>query len=193
MPSKILDIELKTQCSDNWCYAAVIEAINKFYKLPELSQKSIAHTFPDPQGMQDPYNILNSLNVINKSQGAFGVKKGIPSWIELVNNINNNRPIISKVGKHYILLIGYDGNSSRDPQRKYIFLDPLLGSENGIIYVTYETLKDNGFSTNYMYTGKASYENYIGSLFTKPNNITGGTRTKTRIRTRTRKIHKNKF
>ncbi len=176
MPSKILDIELKKQCSDNWCYAAIVEAVNKYYGLSSITQYNIAHTFPNFEEMQDPYEILVNRNLINISKGSYGVKKDIPSWTELVDNIDNNRPIISKVGKHYILLIGYDGKSSRDPKRSYIFVDPLFGSLNAHVIVTYDTLKYNGFPTDYLHTGTLSYEPYIGSLFTKPPLIKGGNR-----------------
>ncbi len=193
MPEKILNIHLEKQESDNWCYAAIIKAINDYYKLPTVSQNNIASTFNKKYEMQNPYQLLVSLNLIDKSQGTLkdGVKFGMPSWNDVVNNINNDRPIVSMVGQHYILLIGYSGKNNRDSERKYIFLDPLVGSEKGNIYVTYDTLLRKGFSTNYEHKGELRDEHYVGSLFTKPPINTGGKR-KTyknkKFRTKTKKI-----
>jgi hypothetical protein len=176
MPREILDIELEPQCSDNWCYAAVIQAVNTYYGLAPISQKNIASTFLNSEAMQDPYNTLILMNLINNSKIRYGVKMGIPSWDDVVQSINNKKPLISKVGKHYILLIGYDGSSRTNKNRKYIFLDPLFGSYEAPIEITYETLKFSGFPTDYLHTGTLTYEPYIGTLFTKPPATKGGKR-----------------
>lgn len=183
MPREILNIQLEPQCSDNWCYAAVIQAVNNYYGLPPISQKNIAARFSNSEAMQDPYNTLVSMNFINNSKVKYGVKMGIPSWDDVVQSINNRKPLISKVGKHYIILIGYDGNSRTNKNRKYIFLDPLIGSYGVPIEITYETLKISGFPTDYLHTGKLSYEPYIGTLFTKPPTPKGGKRKTLKRRT----------
>jgi hypothetical protein len=43
---------------------------------------------------------------------ARGSNSGI-DWSELTKNIDNGRPIVGYVGKHYILLIGYNGNFNK--------------------------------------------------------------------------------
>lgn len=166
MPREILSIELEPQYSDNWCYAAVVQAVSKYYGLAPISQKHIASRFSNSEDMQDPYNTLVSMNLINNSKAKYGVKMGIPSWDDLVQNINSKKHLISKVGKHYVLLIGYDGSSKTDKNRKYIFIDPLFGSYDPI-EITYETLKFSGFPTDYLHTGTLTYEPYIGTIFTK--------------------------
>ena len=188
MPRNVLNITLQKQRSGNWCYAAIIEAVN-FFKLAPLSQENIAASFgKNSEGMQDPYDKLVERNLIDTTIGNGGTKRpGPPSWTDLTESIDNGRPLISKVGKHYILLIGYEGTSARDPARKYIFLDPLVGSAGGQKEITYEELTRNGFLTDYLHTGKPAYEPYAGTLFTKPPGPAGGKR-----KTLKRKMHKRK-
>jgi hypothetical protein len=167
MPRNIIPIIVKKQESDNWCYASVIQALVRYYSNTNITQNTIASTYNCRYGMQDPVEYLSYHGYIiptNKNNLLYGYK-GIVPWNILINEINSGRPIISYVGKHYVLLVGYDGKSSRDTNRKYIFIDPLIPSE--LIEVPYDTLKYSGFLTNYEHTGIPSFESVKGYYLTQ--------------------------
>lgn len=71
---------------------------------------------------QDPYDYLNNLGIIDNCHNK------PPSWNEVVTNINNDNPLIVLIGPaknaHYLLLIGYSGNSANDPNRHFTYIDP---------------------------------------------------------------------
>ena len=76
---------------------------------------------------QDPYEYLNEFGIINNCN------KSWPSWNLVVENINNNNPLIVLIGiaknAHYLLLIGYNGINSRDNNRSFIYIDPYSGKQ----------------------------------------------------------------
>lgn len=76
---------------------------------------------------QDPYEYLNEAEIIKDCH------KNGPSWNLVVENINNNNPLIVLIGiaknAHYLLLIGYSGINSRDNNRSFIYIDPYSGKQ----------------------------------------------------------------
>jgi hypothetical protein len=76
-------------------------------------------------------------------------------WNDLVAEIDADRPVLAKVGFHYILLVGYKGRSNRDPNRRYLIRDPDQNTPVGPEEKTADELK--------AYNG-----GYEASVFTKP-------------------------
>lgn len=161
-----LHITMKQQEGPNWCYSSVIEAIVKYYnKIPhntQLTQHNIATIVAGKciNGMQDPYNFLDKRGYIA------GISTGKLSWKTITQEIDSGHPIILLVGQHYILLIGYNGKSSKDSERTLVFLDPLL-QKGGPVIVSGTDFVNNGFSTDYKYTGIPQYERQRGYILTK--------------------------
>jgi hypothetical protein len=168
MPEVILPVTMKQQEGPNWCYSSVIQAIVRYYnKRPNntrLNQRNIATVVAENRcinGMQDPYYFLNGRGYIA------GIYDKSLTWKVITEEIEKGHPIILLVGQHYIILHGYSGNSSRDPNRKLYFLDPLL-ENGGPVIVNGRDFIDNGFPTDYKHTGLDSYERQQGYILTKP-------------------------
>lgn len=142
MPFVEIDISMDFQRRSHYCYAAVVQAVIRYYTGQDISQKEIAASLG--KGYQDPADFLAPLNLIRAKSATQIGYAGIPSWSTVVAEVNAGRPIIVYVGGcHYVLLIGYEGKSARDPQRLYIFLDPLFPVPQA---VSYSVLKEHGYS-----------------------------------------------
>ena len=171
MPEVILPVTMKQQEGPNWCYSSVIQAIVRYYnKRPNntrLNQRNIATVVAENRcinGMQDPYAFLYGRGYVA------GIYEKSLTWDIITEQINAGFPIILLVGKHYIILRGYSGNSSRDPNRKLYFLDPLLPDGktdplDGSEFIRY------GFPTDYEHFGRLVYERQRGYILTKPPSL----------------------
>jgi len=167
MPEVILPVTMKQQEGPNWCYSSVIQAIVRYYnKRPNntrLNQQNIATLVAENRcinGMQDPYYFLNGRGYIA------GIYDKSLTWKVITEEIEKGHPIILLVGQHYIILHGYSGNSSRDPNRKLYFLDPLK-PEGTIVTVKGTEFSNYGFPTDYKHTGLESYEIQHGYILTQ--------------------------
>ncbi len=137
----VIGIRLKRQEKSYYCYASVIQAIVSYYTGKNLSQRSIARSFTGG-GFQDPADFLVPRGLIRTKTKIFYGYVGLIPWKVLVRESDARRPIIAFVGHHYVLVIGYAGRNSRDPNRVYIFLDPLDPIPRAI---SFRTLKDAGY------------------------------------------------
>lgn len=114
---KSLGISAPAQAQTNWCWAACCSVI-----VGQL-QQDLATQFVG--GKNDTFDALNVLTTYGKHGGTYAKK--IP-WDTLVTEIDNDRPVVLLFGPsknaHYVLMVGYDGSSNRDKNRKYILSDP---------------------------------------------------------------------
>ncbi|TND07553.1 MAG: hypothetical protein FD123_3105 [Bacteroidetes bacterium] len=114
---KTLGIQAPQQAQPNWCWAAACSVI------VGQTQQFLANQFVGGRDEQfDPVNVLNTYL-------KFGSEKnGKIPWDTLVDEVDAGRPVILLFGPkkdaHYILVTGYDGNSNRDKNRKYVISDP---------------------------------------------------------------------
>ncbi len=167
MPNKTITMKMKQQEGPNWCYSSVIQAIVRYYnKIPtntRLNQRNIATLVAENRcinGMQDPYYFLNRRGYIA------GIYKKSLTWKVITEEIDKGHPIILLVGKHYIILNGYNGSSSHDRYRELYFLDPLK-PEGTTVTVKGTDFSNYGFPTDYKHTGLESYEIQQGYILTQ--------------------------
>lgn len=117
---KTLGVSCNKQIGQNLCWAAVTEAVTG------TSQTNLMNTYTGGQDVvNDPLQALTDLGKY-KSEKASKL-----TWDTLVDEIDAGRPVIILIGPkkdaHYMLVVGYDGNSKADKNRKYVISDPLLG------------------------------------------------------------------
>gem|GEM_PF-3028490 len=112
-----LPILAPAQTQTNWCWAAVCSVI------VGQTQQALANQFVG--GANNQFDALNVLQAYNK-HGA--TKLGKVPWDTLVDEVNAGRPIVMLFGPtnnaHYVLMIGYNGKSRADKNRKYVISDP---------------------------------------------------------------------
>lgn len=118
--NKTLNYTCNVQIGQNTCWAAVAEAVTN------VSQANLMQTYTNGQDIiNDPKQALQDNNKYA------GEKAGKITWDTIVTEINNNHPLILLIGPkkdaHYILLVGYNGSSKSDKNRKYVVSDPLNG------------------------------------------------------------------
>ena len=178
----IVNIKLDKQIHEYACYSAVAEAVLAYYKIP-MTQKAICATYPKnakgKNAMQDPIRVLQEKHVFN------GEVVHAPSLDDIRTEIDQGRPIICKVDRHYIVLVGYDNHSN-------VYLkDPIEGDDLKI--VAYSIFERRGFLTQYATpehpAGVKDYYKVAGCYLTKPPHIElgkGGGRRRRRRSTRRR-------
>lgn len=132
--SEHLDIRINEQEKSQWCYAAIIEAVAKYYGVYKhnnlgitLNQENISNWYihnvkdfactSNTSGVncpQDPAELLDQLKQVNGDQiyKEFYNKKGAKKYItHIMDGINANYPTIARIGDrsgyHYVLFIGY--------------------------------------------------------------------------------------
>jgi hypothetical protein len=116
---KTLGVSCNKQIGQNLCWAAVTEAVTG------TSQASLKKTYTNDQDIvNDPKQALIDL-------GKYSSEKASKlTWDTLVDEIDAGRPVIILIGPkkdaHYMLVVGYNGNSKNDKNRKYVISDPLL-------------------------------------------------------------------
>lgn len=137
MPEKInkqLDITMNMQENTQWCYAAIIEAVAKYYGVHKhnnlgitLNQTNISNWYIENvkdyackmnnTGVncpQDPTELLNKLKQVNNFRiyNDYYNLNSHSKYIEyIITGIDNNYPTIARIGAnggyHYVLFIGY--------------------------------------------------------------------------------------
>ena len=171
MPRVVLEIHLEKQEKSNYCYAAVIQAIQRYYGITK-TQTNIVQTYYGEKEcqneMQDPFTYLEKHGY---SKGSEKFNRTSLVW-DIAKEIDAGFPVIVKIGiseaeGHFVLLVGYDGKNKTDKERKFIFKDPLADNPNNLIEVPmYSEHSPLGFPTNY--DGKGfRYESFYGVIYTQ--------------------------
>ncbi len=172
--SKILNVTMKQQEKDFWCYSAVAEAVLNYYGI-KFTQEQISKCYMPPARKimgrendnypQDPTPILAHYHVYNGDDGysAFEKDNIIAAIIGSIKE--DNGPVIAKVGEHFILIIGYQNN-----KKEFVILDPITGNVQQSINI--QEFFMNGFPTRYRASNgsipsEPDYYKVNGVIYTK--------------------------
>ncbi|MCG8606212.1 DUF4157 domain-containing protein, partial [bacterium] len=148
-----LHVECQPQKKTNWCWAAVAQAVIQYYEKRVVSQEDLADQFTHGQAYDeeaDPWAALGN-------HASEAREHSMIPWEHLTREIDKGCPILGYVGPkhnaHYILIVGYTGRSSRDPNRRYIILDPKREGKRQSL--SYDELKNyHGMYRGSVYTKK---------------------------------------
>ena len=150
----LLPVLCQPQQKTNWCWAAVAQAVIQYYEHRVVSQEELADSFTEGGRAHDEE--ADPWLALGTHRSGSDVHSMI-SWDAVTDEINRGFPIVGYVGPknnaHYILIVGYTGRSYRDPNRRYIILDPERGG-------TRLPLSSHQLM-NY-------HDMYRGSVYTKP-------------------------
>ena len=195
------------QKKGQWCFAAMIQMLNKHYSQPNMTQQQIVENIirkTDKEGKysssnknntydstednipQDPFGYITEKNMINYSRSD-----EVPDWTLIKQEIDGRRPIIVRVGAsagHYVLLVGYSypagGITRRNTdQIKLYYIDP---NNNSRAYTEQSKngIKNPNEVVNVEYTEKGTNavkradDDITGFVTTKPPRCEGGSKSR---------------
>ncbi len=139
IPESNIHLQEKSQ----WCYAAIAQLVIHHYQRKTIPQSTIVKRVmelatPPTSGKwesdnlpQDPFKYLKEMNHIDSS-----FDDSAPDAYTIRTEINNNRPIIVRIGNpasgHYMLIVGYSDDLTATTKRRadnsvsrVFYIDPL--------------------------------------------------------------------
>jgi hypothetical protein len=146
--NKILPVPYYHQATGTTCYAAITQSLIDFRTGVKVKQADLAKEIRgkdttefkkgEDLSLANPYEYLVEKGYVSAEKGT--ILTGDLTWPAVKAEIDKGNPMIGKVGIHYILIIGYSGNNSRDRMRSITFIDPLVGVRT----YTVERIDDSG-------------------------------------------------
>lgn len=130
----ILNLNLKFQKKDKWCWASIAEAIGNFYGTGHWEQYQIVKQVfdvPDSENLDDPSDKYNCDTTLDKALSHVNCfshwSLGKPSFERIVFEISMGKPVSVRVewlkgGAHYVLIKGF-----KVPTRELYLDDSLFG------------------------------------------------------------------